>query len=162
MTTVLTAKSFQKSRCTRPTSTAMITSPAGTRMRTSDFDSTRKVCVLSMTKFAMREVRLNRTLYPQHVRRFGRRAFHVRSIGEQFRDASSGAVCRVRMPKTRLSRCAQLIDRYVPRHRPPLTRGFGSTAVALAQAPGRRRQIRRAGMTFLVRRKNGFHVSCEM
>jgi hypothetical protein len=25
-----------------------------------------------MTKFAMREVRLNRTLYPQHVRRFGR------------------------------------------------------------------------------------------
>jgi hypothetical protein len=50
----------------------MMTSAAGTRMRTSDFDSTRKVCVPSMTKFAVREIRLNRTLYPQHVRRFGR------------------------------------------------------------------------------------------
>jgi hypothetical protein len=44
--------------------------------------------------------------------------------------------------KTRLSRGDQLIDRYVPRHRPPLTRGFESTAVALAQAPGRRCQIK--------------------
>jgi hypothetical protein len=44
---------------------------------------------------------------------------------------------------------------------PRLTRGFGYSAVALAQAPGRRRQIRRAGMTFLVRRKKRLHVSCE-